>query len=141
MKCLVAIIGPTATGKTKLAINLAKRFNGEIINADSRQVYRFMNIGTAKPSPAEQTEVVHHLIDIVNPDESFSLSLYKDMAVKEINGIQKEEKFLFLSEVAAFISGLWWRGGQYQRFPRTLNSENDRKSMQLRKELGFSLRN
>lgn len=81
---LTAIIGPTAVGKTALAIELAQRWNGEIISADSRQIYRFMDIGTAKPTPAERAAAPHHLIDICDPDEPFSLATYQDMAYAAI---------------------------------------------------------
>ena len=65
---LIAIVGPTATGKTLLAVALAERFGGEIVGADSRQVYRHMDIGTAKPTREQQEALPHHLIDIVEPD-------------------------------------------------------------------------
>lgn len=81
---LLAIVGPTAVGKTALAIRLAKQFGGEIISADSRQVYRGMDIGTAKPSPAEQAAAPHHLIDLVDPDADFSLATYQDAAYATI---------------------------------------------------------
>ncbi|GAB4211955.1 MAG: tRNA (adenosine(37)-N6)-dimethylallyltransferase MiaA [Roseiflexaceae bacterium] len=84
---LLAIVGPTAVGKTALALQLAQALDGEVISADSRQVYRGMDIGTAKPSPREQTEVRHHLIDVVNPDEDFSLGVYQDLASEAIRDI------------------------------------------------------
>jgi tRNA dimethylallyltransferase len=96
MKCLVAVIGPTAVGKSQLALRLAKGFNGEIINADSRQVYRYMDIGTAKPSHDELSLIRHHLIDLINPDELFSLAIYQKLAFKAIEGIQKRHKLPFL---------------------------------------------
>lgn len=96
MKCLIAVIGPTAVGKSKLALRLAQDFNGEIINADSRQVYRFMDIGTAKPSKVDQSIVPHHLIDIINPDEPFSLALYKDLATKTIDDLHQRGKLPLL---------------------------------------------
>src|SRR4030043_261379 len=96
MKCLVAVIGPTAVGKTKLALRLAQEFNGEIVNADSRQVYRYMDIGTAKPSQAEQSLVRHHLIDLINPDKSFSLAIYQRLAFKAIEDIQRWHKLPLL---------------------------------------------
>ena len=65
---VVVITGPTATGKTALALTLAQRYNAEIISADSRQVYRHLDIGTAKPTLAEQALVPHHVIDVVNPE-------------------------------------------------------------------------
>lgn len=96
MKYLVAIIGPTGVGKSRLAIHLAKRFNGEIVNADSRQVYRYMDIGTAKPSPEKRASVPHHLFDIVNPDESFSLAQYQEMAYRVIDEIHQRRRLTFL---------------------------------------------
>lgn len=77
---LIAIVGSTAVGKTAYAIELAQRSGGEIISADSRQIYRQMNIGTAKPSPAELAAVPHHLIDICDPDADFSLATYQELA-------------------------------------------------------------
>lgn len=96
MKCLIAIVGPTAVGKSRLALCLARLFDGEIINADSRQVYRYMDIGTAKPSLEERSIVPHHLIDVVDPDESFSLAIYHRMAEQSISQIQLREKTPFL---------------------------------------------
>jgi len=78
---LIAIVGPTATGKTALAIALARRLGGEIVGADSRQVYRRMDIGTAKPTPEERSLAPHHLIDVVDPDQEFSLAQYLELAV------------------------------------------------------------
>lgn len=77
---LLAIIGQTAVGKTALAVALAQALGGEIISADSQQVYRGMDIGSAKPSAAERAAASHHLIDIVAPDEPFSLANYQDLA-------------------------------------------------------------
>ncbi len=77
---IIAVIGPTATGKTALAIALAERVGGEIVNADSRQLYRGMDVGTAKPSSEERERVRHWGIDIVDPDETFSLGRYLDLA-------------------------------------------------------------
>jgi len=81
---LLAIVGPTAVGKTALAITLARELGGEIVNADSRQVYRRMNIGTAKPTADEQAAAPHHLYNIVNPNEPFSLALYQELAAGKI---------------------------------------------------------
>ena len=93
---LVAIVGPTAIGKSQLAIRLAQACNGEIVNADSRQVYRFMDIATAKPSPEELSLVPHHLINIVNPDEDFSLAQYHKLSSEAINNIQRRNKLALL---------------------------------------------
>lgn len=93
---LIAIVGPTGIGKTRLGIQLAKKFNGEIINADSRQIYRLMDIGTAKPTKEEQSLIPHNLIDIINPNEEFSLVTYQQLAYKAINDIQERGKLPFL---------------------------------------------
>lgn len=84
---LVALAGCTAAGKTELAIRLARYFDGEIVGADSRQVYRYMDIGTAKPSLAERAAAPHHLIDFVDPDGDFSLALYQQLAFDAIAAI------------------------------------------------------
>ncbi len=89
MKPLVAIVGPTATGKTELSIRLAQEIGGEIVNADSRQVYRYMDIGTAKPTAEDRSKIPHHLLDVVDPDEDFSLALYQDMAGRAIEDIHR----------------------------------------------------
>ena len=92
MNHLVAVIGPTATGKSDLAVRLAQSFGGEIVSADSRQVYRLMDIGTAKPSPDDLSLVPHHLINIVDPDEDFSLAQYQELAFRTIDGIHRRGK-------------------------------------------------
>ena len=96
MNKLIAIIGPTAIGKTRLAIELAQHFNGEIINADSRQIYRYMDIGTAKPTKEELAAVPHHLVDIIEPDKEFSLAEYQQLTDKTIQDIQTRGKIPFL---------------------------------------------
>jgi len=92
MNYLVALVGPTGIGKSQLAIRLAQAFNGEIVSADSRQVYRYMDIGTAKPSPEELSLIPHHLINIVNPDEDFSLAQYQQLAYRTIEDIKQRNK-------------------------------------------------
>jgi len=96
MKRLVAIIGPTGIGKSRLALHFANMFQSEIVNADSRQVYRFMDIGTAKPTPQELAFVPHHLIDILNPDADFSLAHYLRLARYAIEDIFKRGRLPFL---------------------------------------------
>jgi len=96
MRCLVAIVGPTAIGKSKLAFRLASDFGAEIVSADSRQVYRYMDIGTNKPTLEEQKSIPHHLIDVVNPDEDFNLADYLHMARKVIEAIQQRGKLPLL---------------------------------------------
>lgn len=84
---LLAVVGPTASGKTSLALSLAERFNGEIVGADSRQIYRGMDIGTAKPTPAQRARVPHHLLDLVSPDEPYTLADYQTDANAAIQGV------------------------------------------------------
>ena len=93
---LIVIIGPTASGKTSLAIQLAKKYRGEIICADSRTVYRGMNIGTAKPSLGEQQVVPHWGLDLVDPGDSFSASQFKDYACQKIKEIRSRGNIPFL---------------------------------------------
>lgn len=81
---LIVVAGPTASGKTRLAIDIAKSVNGEIVNADSMQIYKYMNIGSAKPTLEEQSEAKHHLIDFLEPDEEFSVADYTELAHKVI---------------------------------------------------------
>jgi len=89
---VIIILGPTAVGKTGISILLAKALKTEIISADSMQIYKHMDIGTAKPSPAELSDVPHHLINILLPDESFSAGLFRDSAVKLINELHQRNK-------------------------------------------------
>ncbi|HSJ38454.1 MAG TPA: tRNA (adenosine(37)-N6)-dimethylallyltransferase MiaA [Planococcus sp. (in: firmicutes)] len=89
---VLAIVGPTASGKTALSIELAKKFNGEIINGDSMQIYRGMSIGTAKVKPEEMKGVPHHLLDIKDPEEAFSVAEYQQLVrgkIKEISSAGK----------------------------------------------------
>lgn len=91
-RTLIVILGPTAVGKTGLAIELAQAINGEILNADSRQIYRYMDVGTAKPTLEQRQQVPHHLLDIVDPDENLSLAQYQQMAYSAIEAIHKRER-------------------------------------------------
>ena len=93
---LIVIVGPTAVGKTGLAIELAERLNGEIISADSRLFYRGMDIGTAKPSAAEMARVRHHLIDVAQPDEIWSLALFQEAASAAVAEIHQRGKLPLL---------------------------------------------
>lgn len=84
-RSLLVVLGPTAVGKTSLSIELAKRFQGEIVSADSRLIYRGMDIGTDKPKEEVRRQVPHHLIDIVDPDEPFSVAKYRELAMATIH--------------------------------------------------------
>ena len=93
---LVAIVGPTATGKTELSLELAEQFHGEIISGDSMQVYRGMDIGTAKAAPHELARVPHHLIDIIYPAEEYSVALFQQSATRLITEINQRGRLPFL---------------------------------------------
>lgn len=93
---LVIINSPTATGKTELAINLALEFGGEIISADSLQVYRYLDIGTAKPSQEQRNKVKHHLIDVVDPDEEFNAAFFAEQARIIIADLAKKGNPVFI---------------------------------------------
>lgn len=96
MKDLFILAGPTAVGKTDISIELAKRFNGEIISADSMQIYKYMDIGSAKVTEEEMQGVPHHLIDIVKPEETFNVSQYKKMAKEVIDSIHEKKRIPML---------------------------------------------
>ncbi len=89
---LIIIAGPTASGKTALAVDIAKRFNGEIVSADSMQIYKYMDIGTAKPTAEERAAAVHHMIDFIEPDKSYSVAEYAADAHKCIADIVSRKK-------------------------------------------------
>ena len=93
---LIVLLGPTAVGKTELSLQLCEQFNGEVVGADSRQIYRFMDIGTAKPSLAERQRVRHHLIDIRNPDQTLTLAEYQQLAYQTIDAIHQRGHIPFL---------------------------------------------
>src|SRR3990172_217363 len=89
---VVIILGPTGVGKSKLTMELAEEFGGEIVSADSMQVYRYMDIGTAKPTPEEQKRVRHHMIDLVTPDQPFHAGLYRRLCGKTIDQLYRNGK-------------------------------------------------
>ena len=93
---LITIVGPTAAGKTELAIRLTKKFGGEIVSADSRQVYKEMDIGTGKITKKGKRGIPHYLIDIVEPNEEFNAAIFKKLAIRTIKDIQKRGKLPFL---------------------------------------------
>jgi len=111
-KPLIVIVGPTAAGKTALSIALAEALDGEIVSADSRQIYRGMDIGTAKATPAERGCVPHHLLDIVNPDQALTLAEYQRMAYAALADIVARGRLPFLvggtgQYIRALVEG--WR--------------------------------
>lgn len=93
---LIIILGPTGVGKSKFAMNLVQEFGGEIISADSMQVYRYMDIGTAKPTLEERQKVPHHMIDLVNPDQNFNAALYRTFGRKKIDELYNKKRLIWV---------------------------------------------
>ena len=127
---VIAVMGPTAVGKSGLVLQLAKDLAGEIVNADSMQIYRFMDIGTAKPTAAERAEVAHYLVDIVDPDQDFDASLYSQMAREAINSLVAEGK------VAIVVggTGLYLKALFHGLFPAGYSNESIRESLRRQGE-------
>jgi len=96
MNKLIVILGPTSSGKTDLSIKLAKKFNGEIVSADSRQIYKGMDIGSGKVTKKEMAGIPHYLLDVANPKRRFSVAQYQKLAIKVVKDIQKRGKIPFL---------------------------------------------
>ncbi len=96
LKRLIVVLGPTGSGKSNLAVKLAKKFNGEVISADSRQIYKGMDIGTGKITKKEMEGIPHHLIDVVSPKRRFTVTQYRNLALRAINKIFKKEKLPIL---------------------------------------------
>jgi tRNA dimethylallyltransferase len=127
---LVIVLGPTAVGKSDLALQLAARINGEIVNADSQQVYRYMDIGTGKPSAADRARVTHHLIDVVNPDEEFNVALFRRLASEAIEQIYHRRKNAVVCGgtglyLKALTRGLFTGPGQDPEMRRSLAAAID----------------
>jgi tRNA dimethylallyltransferase len=122
---LLVIAGPTGIGKTALAVQIALRFNGEVVSADSRQIYRYMDIGTAKPSAAERAAVPHHLVNIVDPDQTLTMAEYQTRAYAAIDDIHRRCKLPLLvggtgQYITAVIEG--WQAPEVPPNP-TLRAE------------------
>ena len=125
---LLIVLGPTAVGKSEIALQLAQSINSEIVNADSQQVYRHMDIGTGKPSRDDQQRVRHHLIDIVDPDEEFNAAFYRQLATAAIDDIQKRGKNVLVCGgtglyLKALTHGLFTGPGQDPELRRGLEQE------------------
>jgi tRNA dimethylallyltransferase len=104
---LLVVLGATGVGKTAVALRLAEALNGEIIGADSRQVYRYMDIGTAKPTPEQRTLVSHHLIDIVDPDQNLSAAQYQRLAYAAVEAVHKRGRLpLLVGGTGQYISAV-----------------------------------
>jgi tRNA dimethylallyltransferase len=125
---LIIVLGPTAAGKSDLVLKLAPRLNAEVINADSQQVYRQMDIGTAKPLKAERAKVPHHLIDVVDPDEEFNVARYRELAMASAREIQSRGKQVIVCGgtglyIKVLTRGLFVGPAQDAEIRQTLNAE------------------
>ena len=119
MNRIICIAGPTASGKTALAVELAKELNGEVVSCDSMQVYRRMDIGTAKPTKEEMQGIVHHMIDVAEPDEDFSVSRYCEMAAPIVDDILARGKTAVIAGGTGLYMDSLIRGNAFAPFPAT----------------------
>ena len=119
MNSIICIAGPTASGKTALAVALAKELHGEVVSCDSMYVYRRMNIGTAKPSHEEMEGIVHHMIDVADPDEDFSVSKYCEMAAPIVDDIVARGKTAIIAGGTGLYMDSLIRGNAFAPFPST----------------------
>ncbi len=119
MNPIICIAGPTASGKTALAVELAKEFNGEVVSCDSMYVYRRMNIGTAKPTEEEMQGIVHHMIDVAEPDVDFSVSKYCDMAAPIVDDIVARGKTAIIAGGTGLYMDSLIKGNDFADFPAT----------------------
>lgn len=131
---IIIIEGATATGKSVLALQLSQKFNTEIISADSRQVYKYLDIGTAKPTKDELKAVKHHLIDVINPDESYNAGLFRQESMLVINSLVKDNKIPIVCGgtglyVKVLLEGLFQDDIQDKEIRKELENEYNTKGL------------
>ena len=136
MNPIICIAGPTASGKTALAVELAKEFNGEVISCDSMQIYKYMTIGTAKPTLEEMQGIVHHMIDVAEPQEDFSVSRYCAMATPILEDILSRGKTAIIAGGTGLYMDSLIRGNDFAPFPSTgcreaLEAQADREGIEV----------
>ena len=119
MNNIICLAGPTASGKTALAVALAKELNGEVVSCDSMYVYKRMNIGTAKPTIEEMDGIVHHMIDVAEPDEDFSVSKYCEMAAPIVDDIVARGKTAIIAGGTGLYMDSLIKGNDFAPFPAT----------------------
>ena len=119
MNNIICVAGPTASGKTALAVELAKEFNGEVVSCDSMYVYKRMNIGTAKPTEEEMQGIVHHMIDVAEPEEDFSVSKYCDMASPIVDDIVARGKTAIIAGGTGLYMDSLIKGNDFAPVPAT----------------------
>ncbi len=122
---LIVILGPTAVGKSDLALDIATAINGAIVNADSQQVYRYLDIGTGKPTLAERRRVAHYLVDVIDPDEEFNAAIFSRLARQTIEHLRADQKNALVCGgtglyVKALTQGLFDGPGQDSELRRAL---------------------
>ena len=117
MDKIICVVGPTASGKTALAVELAKFTDGEVVSCDSMQLYRRMDIGTAKPTPQEMQGIPHHMIDILDPDEDFSVGRYVDMATPIVEDILARGKTAIIAGGTGLYVDNLIKGGEFASTP------------------------
>ncbi len=140
MNPIICIAGPTASGKTALAVELAKEYNGEVVSCDSMQVYKYMDIGTAKPSLEERQGIVHHMIDVAEPEEDFSVSRYCKMASPIVDDIISRGKTAIIAGGTGLYMDSLIKGNGFAPFPSTgmrekLEQQADEKGMEYMQAL------
>jgi tRNA dimethylallyltransferase len=136
MNNIICIAGPTASGKTALAVELAKELNGEVVSCDSMQVYRRMDIGTAKPSAEEMQGIVHHMLSVAEPDEDFSVSRYCEMATPIVDDIIARGKTAIIAGGTGLYMDALIKGNDFAPYPATgrreeLEEKADREGMEV----------
>ena len=119
MNNIICIAGPTASGKTALAVELAKELNGEVVSCDSMYVYKYMNIGTAKPSLEEQQGIPHHMIDVAEPEEDFSVSRYCELATPIVDDIVSRGKTAVIAGGTGLYMDALIKGNTFAPCPST----------------------
>ena len=144
MNNIICIAGPTASGKTSLAVSLARELNGEVISCDSMQIYKRMDIGTAKPSLEEMEGIPHHMIDVAEPDEDFSVSRYCEMAAPILDDIIARGKTAIIAGGTGLYMDSLIRGNDFAPFPSTgmrekLEAQADRDGMEAMLSLLHSI--
>lgn len=132
MNNIICVAGPTASGKTALAVELAKITNGEVVSCDSMQVYRRMDIGTAKPTTEEMQGIVHHMIDVAEPEEDFSVSRYCQMASPIVDDILARGKTAIIAGGTGLYMDSLIKGNDFAPFPAT--GHRERLERQLEQE-------
>ena len=119
MRNIICVAGPTASGKTSLAVALAKAYNGEVVSCDSMQIYKHMNIGTAKPTQEEMEGIPHHMLDVAEPQEDFSVSRYCEMATPIVDDIIARGKTAIIAGGTGLYMDALIKGNTFAPYPST----------------------